>query len=195
MAGVPGGAVTNVVNRTHATKSLARTPGVGEVRPYSTYDFGRARDERCASVIVPEGEAEALVFQVRDELDPGLVAFVGTSRWLGDEKHEGVETVVGPGESQLDVVKLARSNAVNYDMETEEIVAKLKEYDEDFGMDIKRAETDTIVFDLVDWPRDLAAFASDLYGFCPDIVDQGVGSVEALRDAIEATGRVYPWWD
>jgi len=184
-----------MVNRNPAVEALARASGAGKVRPYSTYDFGRTKDERCASVVVPASETEALVFVLRKELERGLVAFVGTSRWLGDEKHEGVEVIVGPGESQLDVVKLARSDAVNYDMGTEEIVAKLKEYDEDFGIDIKRAETDTIVFGLVGWPRDLAAFAGDLYEFCPDIVDQGAGSVEALEEEIEATGRVYLWWD
>lgn len=190
-----GGSKSDVVNRTHAVELLARATGAGKVRHYSTYDFGRAKDERCASVVVPEEEAEALVFLLRNELESGLVAFVGTSRWLGDEEHEGVEVVVGPGESQFAILQLARSDAVNYGMGTAEIAAKLKEYDEAFGIDIRRAETDTIAFDLLGWPRDLAAFAGAVYEFCPDIVDQGVGSVEELREAIEATGRVYLWWD
>lgn len=102
---------------------------------------------------------------------------------------------MGLGESQLDIPKLARTNAVNYGMETEDLVEKLREYDEDFGIAIMRAETDTIVFDLVGWPRDLSAFAQDLYELCPDIVDQGVGSVEALEDGLDVTGRAWLWWD
>lgn len=177
-----------------AAQTLARL-GAGEVRHFSTYDFGRVRDERCASVIVADEEAEALVFRIREALEPGQVAFVGTSRWLGDERHGGVEVVVGPGESQLDIPKLARTDAVNHGVGTEDIVGKLREFDEDFGIDVVRAETDTIVFDLVGWPRDLAAFARGLYEFCPDIVDQGVGSVEALEDGLDVTGRAYLWWD
>ena len=177
-----------------AAQILARL-GAGEVRTYSTYDFGRVRDERCASVVVADEEAEALVFRLREALGPGLVAFVGTSRWLGDERHRGVEVVVGPGESQLDIPKLARTDAVNHGMGTGEIVGKLRQYDEHFGINVVRAETDTIVFDLVGWPRDLAAFARDLYEFCPDVVDQGVGSVEALEEGLDVTGRVYLWWD
>ncbi len=61
-------------------------------------------------------------------------------------------------------------------------------------IDIVRAETDTVVFGLVNVPRDLAAFAEDLYKFCPDIVDQGAGSIEALQENV-AGGRVLLWWD
>ncbi len=185
----------NEVQKESAQEALARL-GIREARPYSTYDFGRERDEGCLSVVVPAGEAEALVWRLRDALGPGLVAFVGTSQWLGDETHEeGAEVAVGPGGSQLDILRLARSDAANYDMYTEDLVAKLGGYDEEFGIDITHAETDTILFNLVGWPADLAAFARDLYEFCPDIVDQGVGSVEELREVVEATGKVALWWD
>lgn len=80
-------------------------------------------------------------------------------------------------------------------MGTEDLVRRLRRYDGEFGIEIARAETDTVVFDLVRAPRDLAAFAWDQYEFCPDVVDQGVGSVEALEEAVDVTGRVYLWWD
>ncbi len=57
------------------------------------------------------------------------------------------------------------------------------------------AETDTVEFNLDRDPPDLAAFAADLYRFCPDIVDQGVGSVEELAVSIKITGAVELWWD
>ncbi|MFD1436224.1 DUF4253 domain-containing protein [Kroppenstedtia eburnea] len=34
-----------------------------------------------------------------------------------------------------------------------------------------------------------------LYELCPDIVNQGVGSMEALIEFVEITGRVWLWWD
>lgn len=178
------------------SEQLLRRLGRREVRSYSTYDFGRERDEGCLSVIAPTKKAGALLSRIREALAPGLVVFVGTSQWYGDERHEGrSEVVVGPGESQFDILRLARSDAVNYEMDTEDLVEKLRQYDRDFGINITHAQTDTILFDLVGRPADFAAFARDLYGFCPDIVDQGVGSVEVLREAIEGTGQVYLWWD
>ncbi len=72
---------------------------------------------------------------------------------------------------------------------------KLRRYDGEFGISIACAETDTVVFDLVRTPRDPAAFARDLYDFCQDIVEQGVGSMEAPEEAVDVTGRVYLWCD
>jgi hypothetical protein len=37
--------------------------------------------------------------------------------------------------------------------------------------------------------------AQHLYEFCPDIVDQGCGSVDALADELAMTGRLVLWWD
>jgi hypothetical protein len=44
--------------------------GVREIRPYSTYDFGWEKDEGCISTIVLNRRAEALVFRIREELQP-----------------------------------------------------------------------------------------------------------------------------
>jgi hypothetical protein len=44
-------------------------------------------------------------------------------------------------------------------------------------------------------PSDMAAFAADIYAFCPDIVDQGDMTDAELAEAIEASGSVYLWWD
>ena len=177
-----------------AERALARV-GAGRVRPYSTYEFGRARDERCRSIVLPEARARSLLPGLRETLPSGSVAFIGTTQWLGDERHEGVELVVGPGASQLDIPRLARSDAANYDMDTEALVRKLREYDQNYGIDVFHAETDTIEFTLLNTPDDLSGFAADLYEFCPDVVDQGVGSVAVLRESIEALGQVYLWWD
>lgn len=169
------------------------------VRDHCTQDFGREKTTACVSVVVPgeaEGSARELVSRLRKRLPAGWVAFVGTSRWLGDEQHNAaVEVVVGPGRDPFDILRLARSNAINYGMETESLVKKLRAYNAIVTIDIWHAETDTIELDLAELPKDLPAFTKDLYAFCPDIVDQGVGSVQALEREIAKTKRVFLWWD
>lgn len=167
------------------------------VRGYSTFDFGREQDPACRSVVVPEPEADALVKRLRRELPAGFVAFVGTTQWLGEERHgeEEVEVVVGPGRTQFDILRLARSDAANYDLGTEDLVTRLQQYERDVGISVSRAETDTIVFDLVREPEDWGAFARELYAFCPDIVDQGIGTVEELEAVIREERKVLLWWD
>ena len=48
---------------------------------------------------------------------------------------------------------------------------------------------------LVGAPDNWGAFAQEVYEFCPDIVDQGVGDVGALAEILDDTRRVYLWWD
>jgi hypothetical protein len=38
-------------------------------------------------------------------------------------------------------------------------------------------------------------FAKEVYQFCPDVVDQGTETVEALASERKRTNRVYLWWD
>jgi hypothetical protein len=105
--------------------AVLREKSKAEVRAFSTRDFGRAPFAGARSVLVPEGGAEALVRAVRAQLPPGYVAFVGTSRSLADRPAEGVEVVVGPGKSQFDILRIAASDAVNYDKQTEDLIRVL----------------------------------------------------------------------
>lgn len=185
--------------RAAAEKLLAKH---GKVRQFSTRDFGREEHDACVSVVIGGGDimvknsAVKVLREVRASLPKDTVAWLGTTRWLGDEKNEGkVELAIGPGKGQLEILRHAQSDAINYGLETEDLVKKLGAYDEKYGIDIVHAETDTIEFDVTGEVDDWGAFAKDLYEFCPDIVDQGVGSVEALREALIDTGRVYLWWD
>ncbi len=172
-------------------KVVGQTP-----RPYFTFDFGQMKDERCFSVVVPEEKARPLVSSLRKQLPSGFVTFVGTTRWIGDEKHDGnAEVVVGKGESQFDILRLARADACNCGMDTEDLAKKLQSWHHSYGINIFHAETDIIEFTLDTIPVDMRVFANEVYEFCPDIVDQGIGSVEALERAIEDHKHVYLWWD
>jgi hypothetical protein len=166
-----------------------------QTRPYSTYEFGRAKDPNAVSFVIDQERAAEVLPRIRASLGPGLIAFLGTTRWLVDEQHEGVEVVVAQGASQFDILRTARSNAFNCDMGTGDLIRRLRKYDREHGIDIFQAETDTIQFRLKAMPADPAGFARDLYAFCPDTVDQGVGSVAALEAEFTRKKTVFLWWD
>jgi hypothetical protein len=164
-------------------------------RTFSTRDFGRDRYTGPHSVIVPEDKAEGLLWKIRGQLPRGSVAFIGTQRSLAEPPAEGTELVVASAESQFEILRIAASDAVNYGKETEDLVRTLQRWDKLYGIDIYAAETDTIRLKLKSLPKDMAAFANEVYEFCPDIVDQGVGDVEKLAAGIAATKEIYLWWD
>lgn len=166
-----------------------------ELRAYSTWDFGRDQNDDGRSVVVRDEDARSVVKQVRQALGPGLVCFIGCTNSLAEWGPKGSEVVVAKGDDQFSILRIARSDAVNFGIYTEGIVKKLQQYDQMFGIDIYHAETDTIEFVLKKRPDDMVAFCRDLYEFCPDIVDQGAGSVEELQREIEKAGEVFLWWD
>lgn len=188
---LPHGKAMNLDTASSRLAELARRP----LRQFATRDFGRDRNSEAKSVVVSNEEAQALVTEIRAELGPGLLAFVGCTRSLADPPDKGTEVVVARGNSQVDILRVAQSDAINYDMETEDLIRKLQEYHSKYGIDIFHAETDTIEFRFTTMPSDLAEFCNDLYEFCPDIVDQGLGTVEELQNEIAKTGTVFLWWD
>lgn len=205
--------------KTDLAKQLASISGL-EVHDFSHVDFGREQNPQCISVLVEQSKsginpfkavadrvagvfgnpiarkhADTILRELRGKLPPGYVAFVGTTTWHGKFKPNGVELVVGPGESQMDIVRLAQTDACNYDMDTEALVERLAKYDEQVGIDITHAETDAIDFDLCKLPEDIESFAADLYEFCPDLIDQGFGSIPALISEIKSHKKICLWWD
>ena len=177
-----------------AAAELGRLAGK-DVRPFSTYNFGRRRDSSAVSVVVPGVDAKALVDTVRPTLVDGELVFIGTTRWLSSTPEEGVEVVLAPGQSQFDILRRARSDAINSGMTTRDLIKKLKAYDERQGIRIFHAETDTIEFELVRLPIDVVDFAEDVLQFCPDLAQEGIETPEDLAQQIMATGQVYLWWD
>ena len=165
------------------------------INNFSTFDFGRQQNPTAKSVIVANNMAREILTQIRSELDPGLIAFIGTTHNLASNKPRKAEIVIAEGKSQFDILKLAQFNGANYGLETEDIIAKLKTYDKQYGIDIFHAEFDTIEFILNTIPKNLTKFCEDLYDFCPDIVDQGIGSIEELEEDIIMRGEVFLWWD
>jgi hypothetical protein len=176
----------------------------GAVRDFSHADFGREQVPGALSVLIDGGDSiisdEAIekLRRVCARLPPGTVALLGTVRWLGKDRAalEGkVELFVIEGKDQFDALTHARVDAVNYDMETAEVVKQLRELHARYGLDVVRAETDTVEGFITGKATDWKQLAADLYELCPDIVDQGVGDVESLEATLEEEGRFFLWWD
>jgi len=178
-------------------RSTASSPPEVEalVRSYCTYDFGRERDYNARSVLVPLGAARELAASLADRFGATILIFAGTSRWLGDEEHSGQqELVIAMGTSKLDALRVARTNAVNFGMNTDQLIDRLQRYDQQHGIHIHEASSDTVGFALNKAPADPKALAADLVQFCPDLLD--AGGVDELAIAVrDAPGNILLWWD
>ena len=84
------------------------------------------------------------------------------------------------------ILWLMRTNAGNYDLDTSDIIEKLTVWDAQYGLDLQGASHDWVQFKLRSLPNDLYSFAKEVYDFCPDSIEQGLGcGYEMMEEAGE----------
>ena len=99
------------------------------------------------------------------------------------------------GIDDLDILKYRRTDGINYDLENEDVVKKISEWKEKYGLIVIGCSRDWLHVEFDKMPTNLDAFAKEVYKFCPDSVDQGVGTVDKLKEAIIEMKGVWLWWD
>lgn len=142
-------------------------------------------------VTVPPGRAFDAVRRVRKGLGAGYQVFV-TELGFGIRDEE---IAVLRGDDPFLPARVMWTNGANFDVMNDDLVERLREWDARYGLVITGAGHDWMQADFVTPPADMAAFAHEVYEFCPDVVDQGTESVEALAAEMAKGGFVYLWWD
>lgn len=92
-------------------------------------------------------------------------------------------------------LQIVRINGVNSDIEHPDVIERLRSWDEQYGLKLIGGGMDWLLAEFENPPSDWNAYATEVYRFCPDVVDQGTGSVVALAAELQRINGVYLWWD
>lgn len=111
----------------------------------------------------------------------------------GEVNEKGVAVI--KGQDELDILRYRRTDGINYDLNNEDVVKKVSEWKSAFGLQVIGCSRDWLYLEFDELPKDIAAFAKEVYEFCPDTVDQGVGTMEKLKEVIVEMKGVWLWWD
>lgn len=138
------------------------------------------------SAIVPEDSTDELLKSLQPLLKShGWLALRATSsendfsHLLKVSSHHGIYRgaamlVFFPANDPVTLLYARQTNGVNYDIMTNDVINKLDAWRESSDFDILGAGTDWIDIQFTQLPKDVLAFAEDIYDFCPDTLDQGV---------------------
>ena len=77
-------------------------------------------------------------------------------------------------------------------------VAAFRSWRDRYGATPIVMRRDVIEFQVARRPKireDALALAAEMYAYCPDIVDQGVGTLPKLSASLMASDWWYFWWD
>lgn len=142
---------------------------------------------------VPHDKAENILLQAHtDFLDKGFYLF----RYEQSFGIGGDPDKVGllPTGDKYAVMAAMDTNGDNYGIGAAGVIAWMKELEAEqpyvltgIGFDYMEGRFTTPL-------KDPSGLAERMYQFCPDIVDQGVGSVGKLAEELQK-GALYFWWD
>lgn len=99
------------------------------------------------------------------------------------------------GVDELDILRYRRTDGINYDLESVDVLKKISEWDAKFGVKIIGCNQDYVHIEFEKLPTNMKDFAEEIYEFCPDSVDQGVEDVETLEEYLTLDKEIWLWWD
>ncbi|RMA67701.1 DUF4253 domain-containing protein [Ulvibacter antarcticus] len=143
------------------------------------------------SFTTSENQAYEIIMKNRVELKSK-----GYQLFLSESGYESPSTVsVIKSLDKFDILRIQKTDGINFDIENKDVIEKLKVWDETYGIEILGADYDWVDLTFSKDIADVKAFAEEVYDFCPDSADQGVGEISELERIIKEEKRLLLWWD
>ena len=100
-----------------------------------------------------------------------------------------------PTADKYKILKETGTDGINYDISNDSLLKIIRRFDEKYQLTLIGANFDWCEFTFAKEPMNWVEMAEECYAVCPDIVDQGTGSVQALAEELKRTRTLYFWWD
>lgn len=159
-------------------------------------------DERVYKFNVKSSKVNNVLSQLlKDYLPLGLIPYI--SKEGDDSINSEYEISLLKGNNKFTPLVCEEISAVNYSLETEDIISKLQLWDSEFGIELIGAGEDWCLFIFKTLPLNIESFIiEDLNKFCPDFIGQSTYlengfdyAVKISKDIIFYNKQVRLWWD
>ncbi|HAZ42978.1 MAG TPA: hypothetical protein DDW76_02080 [Cyanobacteria bacterium UBA11369] len=110
-------------------------------------------------------------------------------------KEEPEKLCILPTTDKYDAIALHQTNGCNCGIGPGYVVEWLKQLEAKQPFVLTCIEHDTLAGHFLTPIQDPQELAERMYDFCPDIVSQGCGSVEALAQSLQTSSKLFFWWD
>lgn len=135
-----------------------------------------------------------LVFALKDKFKAkGYSIFLLEKNFNIDNKLDNIGILKTT--DKYTILKQISTDGINYDITNDSLISIIRTFDKKYSLELIGASGDWCEFIIHDEPKNWALLAKEVYKVCPDVVDQGTGTVEALADEMKKTKRLYFWWD
>lgn len=111
-------------------------------------------------------------------------------------KHRKPKSKIRFHENQdkYQILRDQKTNGVNYNITTEDIIDQLKKWEKECSFKIEEARVDRFVLKFDTLPEDMDAFAKEAYKFCPTFSEMEIDQDQIIEDLKEGKILLF-WWD
>jgi Domain of unknown function (DUF4253) len=109
-------------------------------------------------------------------------------------KLNDIVTIV-KGNATYDILKMQRTEAPNYHLDTSAIIAWLKERQKDAPFVVTGAGPDWLETRFIKPPRDMMDFANKAIAFAPDVLGHDQRTVDRLAEKMDQMNGFFLVWD
>ncbi len=92
---------------------------------------------------------------------------------------------------QYDILRIQNTGKGRKNMNPEKIIEKMKAWEKQFRFEITGAQSYMIQANFISKPPDIEKFASDLTSFCPELLNDGSGSLNDIIKNMNSTNSFY----
>lgn len=165
--------IGNII-KTHTSAQLERCVGTDEVDENFDVDG--------LTFPIDRTQLEATHKALRAELRPLSYDAFWSKRRRQSGLRDGEEIVVLRTDDDMEIVRVAGSNGTNCDVMHDDVLARLHDWRKRCDFQIIGAASDWVAVEFQTLPSEICAFAEEIYEFCPDSVEQGVGLMHEEND-------------
>lgn len=172
--------------------TILKTNSPSKLMPLYKTDLFSDKPGELAGICIKtrKEESEHFVLKLKEELRE-----INYQAFVCDYDHKEIGIIKGT--DQFDILKVQQTNGDNYDISNEKIISKLKFWHRRFPFIIMGADYDWVEISFLIMPKseELKVLAKEIAKFCPDIVEQGTGTISGLIEEMKETGKLFLWWD
>lgn len=100
-----------------------------------------------------------------------------------------------PSPRWQDALALFQTNGINYDVASQNIIDWFEEWESVNPVRILALRHDVVSGKLLNKVKKPKTYAKSMFELCPDTVEQGLGTLDALVEELKKNGCFYLWWD
>lgn len=147
-------------------------------------------------VDVPHAQSRSLVAKLSS--NPKLKGYLP---FLSEDKFglQNLDDSVGiiKSSDQYDILRIKKTIANEPGIPTEDIINKLKQWDDKYSLSIKviGADFDWFEAKYINQPVNFNDFVKEIYSFCPDNINYAFQDIKDLTSQLQKYKNIYCWWD